>query len=199
MANKMKWVLTICLVALGVEAGAADPAAVPADCADIAPVKSKSRQSYDGSTLMTNLLLLEKQGEANFRPSYSSATSECAWEKFASAGSQVTAVYSPFEKGEHTLLYRFLVPGSGDSREILVMYDAMASLVAKKGDIFFVIENRRGNIAYYAMYRDQPTYEALKPLVVSILDGGAKPLASVHWPPGGKEPVIDAYDSDRLK
>jgi hypothetical protein len=49
------------------------------------------------------------------------------------------------------------------------------------------------------MFRDQPTLAALKPLVTSILDGSAQPLARVRWPPGAKEPVIDAYDSKRLK
>ena len=50
-----------------------------------------------------------------------------------------------------------------------------------------------------AMFRDQPTYVALKPVVSGILDGSAQPLATVRWPAGAKEPVIDAYDSKRLK
>jgi hypothetical protein len=54
-------------------------------------------------------------------------------------------------------------------------------------------------MSYYAMFRDQPTYAALKPIAVSIIDGGAQPLAAVRWPPGAKELVIDALDSKRLK
>jgi len=74
----------------------------------------------------------------------------------------------------------------------------MASFIAKK-DVFFVVEERKGSISYYAMFRDQPTYAALKPVVTGILDGSAQPLATVRWPAGAKEPVIDAYDSKRLK
>lgn len=66
-------------------------------------------------------------------------------------------------------------------------------------EVFVVVEERNGSISYYAMFRDQPTLAALKPLVTSILDGSAQPLARVRWPPGAKEPVIDAYDSKRLK
>jgi hypothetical protein len=39
----------------------------------------------------------------------------------------------------------------------------------------------------------------VKPIVTAIIDGSAKPLTTVRWPPGAKEPVIDAYDSKRLK
>ena len=40
---------------------------------------------------------------------------------------------------------------------------------------------------------------ALKPMVTSIIDGSASPLATVRWPKGAVEPVIDAYDTKRLK
>jgi hypothetical protein len=49
------------------------------------------------------------------------------------------------------------------------------------------------------MFRDQPTYAVLKPLVTSILNGSAPPLATVRWPAGAVEPVIEAYDTKRLK
>jgi hypothetical protein len=79
-----------------------------------------------------------------------------------------------------------------------VIYDGMASLMAKR-PVFFLVEERAGSISYYAMFRDQPTFVALKPLVTSILDGSAKPLATVRWPAGAKEPAMDAYDTSRLK
>jgi hypothetical protein len=169
-----------------------------ADCSGVTEIKSKSRQSFEGSTLMVNLLILEKQGEANFRPNYAKPASECVLEKFTAAGAPVSALYSPFEKGEATLHYRFVASGD-ETREIVVVYDGLAALMSKKDVIFFVIENRKGNISYYAMYRDQPAYAALKPLIVGILDGSAKPLATVQWPAGAKEPVIDVYDGKRLK
>ena len=66
-------------------------------------------------------------------------------------------------------------------------------------DVYYVVEERQGRISFYAMFRDQPTYAALKPIAVSIIDGSAKPLALVHWPPGEKESVIDTFDTKRLK
>jgi hypothetical protein len=168
------------------------------DCAGIPDIKSKSRQLFEGKTLMVSLSMLEAQGEAHFRPKYPEPASECVFERFDLAGKPVTAVYSPFEKGEQTLHYRFLGEVGGESREVVVLYDGMTSLVAKK-TVFFVIENRGGRISYYAMFREQPSYAALKPLVTSILDGSAAPLATVHWPKGEKEAVIDAYDTTRLK
>lgn len=169
------------------------------DCSGVTDIKSKSRQLFEGKTLMVTLAMLEAQGEAQFRPKYSEPASQCVFERFEIAGNPVTAIYSPFEKGEQTLHYRFLSAVGGESREVVVLYDGLTSLVAKKGLIFFVAENRGGKISYYAMYRDQPSYAALKPLVVSVLDGSAAPLATVRWPKGEKEPVIDAYDSKRLK
>jgi hypothetical protein len=185
------------LASSGVMAQSAVPTS--ADCIGVTDIKSKSRQLFEGKTLMTSLLMLEQQGEKEFKPSYSPPASECVLERFAVAAGAVTTVYSPFEKGEHTLHYRFTATNDTGTREVLVLYDGLASLMAKKGPIFFVVENRAGNISYYAMFREQPTYAALKPLIATILDGAAQPLATVRWPPGAKEPVIDAYDTKRLK
>lgn len=169
-----------------------------ADCSGATSIKSKSRSLNEMSTLMITLLTLEKQGEANFTPNYPTPPSQCALERFTAAGVPVTTVYSPLEKGDGlALLYRFVVEGT-EAREIIVVFDALASIVAKK-TVFLVIEKRKGDISFYEMYRDQPTYAVLKPLVTSIVDGSAKALATVHWPPGAKEPVIDAIDSKRLK
>jgi hypothetical protein len=199
MANQIKLAVAISMFAIALNVSAAQGASAITDCAGITDIKSKSRESSAASTLMVSLLTIEKQGEADFRPKYAAPASECVFQKFEVAGVSVSAIYTPFAKGESTLHYRFAAAGSDEPREIIVVYDALASLVAKKGEIFFVIENRKGSISYYAMYRDQPTYAVLKPVVVSILDGTAKPLATVHWPAGAKEPVIDAFDSKRLK
>lgn len=186
-------------IALGalVTAGWAQGADSVAPCAGVTDVKSKSRQWFDGSTLMVSLSALEAQGEAKFHPTYAPPASQCLFEKFDAGASPVEAIYSPFEKGEQTLHWRFTT-AAPESREILVIYEGMASLIARK-EVLFVLEERKGNISYYAMFREQPTYAALKPLVSGILDGSVAPLASVRWPPGAKEPLIDAYDSKRLK
>ena len=190
-----KFLMCMTLLAFASHSMAAD--ALP-DCTGISDVKSKSRTLNEMSTLMVTLLVLEKQGETNFTPNYPSPPSQCALEQFTAAGVSVTTVYSPFEKGGETvLLYRFVVAGA-EPREIIVVYDGLASIMAKK-TVFHVIEKRKGDISFYEMYRDQPTYAVLKPLVTGIVDGSAKALATVNWPPGAKEPVIDAIDSKRLK
>jgi hypothetical protein len=166
-------------------------------CSGVADAKSKSRQWFDGATLMVSLSSLEAQGEAKFHPTFDAPASQCLFEKFDVGASRVEAIHSPFGKGEHTLHWRFTT-SQAEAREIFVIYDAMASLIARK-DVFLVVEERDGNISYYAMFRDQPTYAALKPVITGILDGSTKPLATVRWPPGDKEPMINAYDSKRLK
>ena len=193
MNNKMIAVLT--MLVFTVNAAAADAIA---DCSGVSDIKSKSKTLHESSTLMVPLLALEKQGEANFTPAYSPPASQCVLERFDVSGTPVTAVYSPFAKGDQTLHFRFLAGLGDEAREILVVYDALASIMSKK-TVFLVVENRQGNIAYYEMYREQPSYAALKALITTILDGSAQPLAQVHWPPGAKEPVIDKFDSKRLK
>lgn len=197
MRMKLSRITSFCAVlAFVAQATAADGLA---DCQSPAATKSRSKQVFDGSTLMVSLLTLEKQGEANFRPLFPEPADACVRERFEVAGITVSAAYAGVQKGEQqTLLYRFTT-GGDDVREILVLFDAMASLMAKKGIIFTVVENRAGNISYYAMFRDEPAYATVKKLVSGILDGSEKPLATVRWPVGAKEPVIDAYDAKRLK
>jgi hypothetical protein len=171
----------------------------PADCGAVPALKSKSRLFFDGGVLMGSLLLLQAQGEAEFTPKYAKPASECVLDRFDVAGLPVVAILSPFEKGDGNLHYRFVAGGETNAREVLVIYDGVAAAMAKGGTLLKVVEDRAGVISYYAMFRDQPTYAALKPLVTGILDGSAAPLATVRWPKGEKEPVIDAYDSKRLK
>jgi hypothetical protein len=176
----------------------AEPAATVADCEGITDVKSRSRPLFESKVLMPILLMLEARGEARFHVTYARPASQCVFEKFDVAGFPVQAIYAPLEKApDPTLHWRFLV-GGAEPREILVLYDGTAAALAEK-NVFYVVEERQGKISYYAMFRDQPTFAVLKPIAVSIVDGSAKPLALVHWPPGAKESVIDTYDSKRLK
>jgi hypothetical protein len=164
-------------------------------CGDLP--KSKSRQIFESKALMPSLLVLEGRGEQKFHLSYAAPATQCLAAKFPAAGGEVEALNSPVEKGELTLHWLFRSAGA-EPRDILVFYDGMASLMAKK-EVFFLAEERQGNIAYYAMFRDPPTLAVLQPLVTGILEGSVTPLAKVRWPAGAKEPVIDAYDSKRLK
>jgi len=168
------------------------------DCAGVKDVESKSRPYWKSGTLMSNLLVLQGKGEAKFHLEAAPPASQCVFERFDVAGVKVESIRSPFEKSAGTtLLWRFHADGA-DARDVLVLYDGTASAMADK-EVFFVAEERKGSISYYAMFRDQPTHAALKPLVTSIFDGSAKPLATVRWPAGAVEPVIDAYDAKRLK
>lgn len=198
MNNSIKVLLVTIAFCAGPAVTAADAETI-APCAGVTEIKSKSRPLNQLGMMMVTLLILEKQGEADFRPKYAAPASACLLEKFDVAGTTVNAIYTPFEKGEQTLHYRFTTEASGEAREILVVYDGQASLTYKKGDVFQVVEKRKENISYYAMFRDQPTYAVVKPIITSIIDGSAKPLATVRWPPGAKEPVIDAFDTNRLK
>jgi len=187
----------VAMLAAG-QAGSAELAAGVSDCVGVADVTSKSRPYWKGETLMTNLLVLQGKGEAKFHLVTPPPPSQCVFEKFDVAGAAVEGIHSPFEKSsDTTLLWRFHT-GGADSRDILVVYDGTASVVADR-DVYFVAEERKGSISYYAMFRDQPTFAVLKPLVTSILNGSAPPLATVRWPAGAAEPVIDAYDTKRLK
>ncbi len=78
-----------------------------------------------------------------------------------------------------------------------MIHDAVTSLMIKK-EVFFVVEERQGKISHYTIFREQPAYAALKPLVTGILEGTVQPLSVVHWPAGAKEPEIDSFDK-RLK
>jgi hypothetical protein len=192
MKNSMICALALLVFAARVMAGDV------ADCVSVTDIKSKSKTTNESSTLMVSLLTIEKQGEANFKPDYTTPASQCVFDRFEVAGAPVVATYTPFEKGDTTLHFRFTT-GDGDAaRDIIVVYDGMASLMAKK-TVFFVVEKRAGVVSYYEMYREQPSYAALKPLVSAIVDGSAQPLAQVRWPAGAKEPVIDKFDSKRLK
>jgi len=193
-----KTMLPVLLSACALAAPAWSAGTPIADCVGVTDAKSKSRLLFEGKTLMSVLLMLEAKGEAGFHPAYAQPASKCIYENFEAAGLPVQAIYAPFDKGAApTLHWAFIVSGP-ETRELLVLYDGTASLLAKK-DVFYLVEDRDGSISWYAMFRDQPTYAALNPIVISILDGSAKPLATVHWPPGEKEPVIDAYDTSRIK
>jgi hypothetical protein len=198
VTNSIKVLLMIALCSASAGAAATETDVI-APCAGVTEIKSKSRQLNHIGTMMVTLLILEKQGEAEFRPKYAAPASACLLEKFDVAGTSVNALYTPFEKGEHTLHYRFTAQSGEEAREILVVYDGDASLTYKKGDVFQVVENRKGDISCYEMFRDQPTYGVVKAIFTSIIDGSAKPLVTVRWPPGAKEPVIDAFDTKRLK
>jgi hypothetical protein len=173
--------------------------AVPdSPCKEAPLAKGKSRQRFDATAFMVVAGELEAQGEKNFRLKYDPPAAECLVERFDVAGREMSAIYNPWEKGTQTLLYRFLAETPQETREVLVLYSGTAGLVAK-GQAFHVTETRAGVVSFYAMFKEQPTYQAAKDLATSIFSASAKPLLAVRWPEGAKEGEIVAFNSSKLK
>ena len=170
-----------------------------AACASQPLAKGKSRQRFDSTALMTVAGVLESQGEADFHIKFGAPGTECLLETFDVGTVKVRASYSAFEKGESTLLYRFVANEAPNSTEVLVIYSGLAALVANKGPVFHVSQEKDGVISWYAMYREEPTYAATRGLVNDILAGKTQPLLAVRWPKGAKEGEVVAFDSKRLK
>lgn len=174
------------------------PSIPEATCKTPPPTKGKSRQRFDLTAFMVVAGILESQGEKNFRLIYDPPNDECLIERMDLSGQEVKAIYNPWEKGTQTLLYRFVTGASSDSREVLVLYSGMVGFVAK-GYGFHVTETRNGVVSFYAMFKEEPTYQAVKGLAADILSGSAKPLLAVRWPEGAKEGEVVAFDSSKLK
>jgi len=194
----MKYLIaTLCLFVFAAHAQEA-PLLPDAPCKAAPPSKGKSRQRFDATAFMTVAGLLEAQGEKNFRLIYDAAAEACLVERFEQSGQDVNAVYNPWQKGTQTLLYKFVRTSAEETREVLVLYSSMVGLVAK-GQGFHVTETRNGVVSFYAMFKEEPTYQAAKDLASSILTDSAKPLLAVRWPPGAPEGEIVAFDSSKLK
>jgi hypothetical protein len=165
---------------------AADPMQA---CVVAPPAKGKSRQRVDLKAFMLVATELEMQGQRNFDLRYEPPNSECLVENVGLEGGEVQVVYNPWQKGEQTLLYRFAGVGE-DSREVLVLYNGRVGLLLKGGDAFHVSEARHGTVSFYAMYKEEPTYQVVKALAAEIFKGDAKPLLAVRWPEGDGEASI---------
>ncbi len=101
------------------------------------------------------------------------------------------------EKSPQTLLYRFKTVNGKQSREILVLYSGVVSLLAKPdGFYFYVAEEYEKSIRYYSMYNGEPKLEALKKVVEAALLNPYSALVATRW--AGKESEIFIYDSTRL-
>jgi hypothetical protein len=192
-------VVVVCLVAIVAPIRAQEIRPVPeAQCKVSPPAKGKSRQRFDATAFMVVAGELEAQGEKDFRLKYDSPEAECLVEYFIVADATVNGVYSPWEKGSQTLLYRFVMASPDESREVLVLYSGTAGLVTR-GHAFHVTETRAGTVSFYAMFKEEPTYQASKDLATAIFSASAKPLLAVRWPEGAKEGEVVAFDSAKLK
>lgn len=177
----------------------AEEAVAMAACTSGPSLSGEARERFDAEALIAVAGFLEGQGEANFHLEYSRPASECLVESFTVADTRVDAIYSPFEKGDSTLIYRFKVHRPAEESEILVIYSGLASLVVEDGYVVHVSEERQGVISWYAVYRDDPPYPVVKDLATKIVEGSATPLMAVRWPKGAKEGEAISFDGDRLK
>ena len=131
MNNSIKVLLVTIAFCAGPAVTAADAETI-APCAGVTEIKSKSRPLNQLGMMMVTLLILEKQGEADFRPKYAAPASACLLEKFDVAGTTVNAIYTPFEKGEQTLHYRFTTEASGKRAKFLSCMTARRRLRTRK-------------------------------------------------------------------
>jgi hypothetical protein len=189
--------LSVALFSIGVSAPAQD--ASPSVCKSYPSSNRKSSERADAVALMTVAKLVEGQGEKNFHVTYTNPRDECLVESFNATGANIVATYNPLEAGGSTLNFRFHVDRPDGDTEILVVNSGLAGLVAGKGKVIHVSEEKEGIISWYAMYREEPNYSDLKALVIAIAGGQAKPMMSVRWPSGAKEGEALAFDSKRLK
>ena len=191
--------LTLIFLSGSVASLAQESGSVVAACTTGPALKGKARERRDSVALMTVAGILESQGESDFHLKYSPPARECLVESFAVTDASIIATYNSLEKGDSTLNYRFKVDRPTDDSEILVLYSGMAGLVSGGGYVLHVSEERQGVISWYAMFKEEPPYSAVKELVTAIAQGSAAPLMAVRWPTGAKEGEIVAYDSKRLK
>lgn len=197
--KQLPTLVTLSLLLITPVSFAQETRAIPdAPCKAAPPAKGKSRQRFDGPAFMLVASELEAQGEKNFFLQYEPPAAECLVERFEVSGQEVSAIYNPWERGTQTLLYRFVAKTPEGPREVLVLYSGMVEFVMK-GQSFHVTETRGGVVSFYAMFKEQPTYQAAKEMAASIFSASAKPLLAVRWPEGAKEGEVVAFDSDKLK
>lgn len=168
-------------------------------CADVPEVNSRSRQTFEAEAFLILAATQESGGRSNFRLTYEEPLSECIIDTFELPETTVMAVYSPWQKGPQTIHYRFVADGEVNQREVLVLYSGIVGLVMNGGEYFYVAEQRDGVIAYYAMFKERPTYEAAKEVVTGVLNDKLAPLLATDWPEGSPESQAISFDAERLK
>lgn len=163
-----------------------------------AEVTSESNEVFLGVNFATLVMDQEKDGKRGFHLIYKKPKKAEFIETIPLGEFQVEIQKFTSEKGPQTLMYRFKSADRKPSREILVLYSGIVSLLAKpEGFYFYVAEEYEKSIRYYAMYNGEPTLETLKKVVQAALVNPDSALVATRW--AGKESEIFIYDSNRLK
>ena len=158
-----------------------------------------SNEVFLGKNFSMLVLDQEKDGKRGFRLTHNKPKKKNAEsvELIQLGEFQVEVQKFTFEKGPQTLLYRFKAKGGGQSREILVLYSGLVSLLAKPdGFYFYVAEEYEKSIRYYSMFNGEPKIDALKRVVEAALLHPDSALVATRW--AGKESEFFIYDSTRL-
>lgn len=165
----------------------------------VAEEKTKpAEEVFDGSNFMILVGLQEQDGKRGFHLKYDKPQKAKALETYESGGYKVDAEQFSFGKGMQTVLHRFKAKGEKEKREIVVLYSGMLGLVAGgDGYYFYVAEEYKRSIRYYAMFNAEPTFEQAKQVVDSALTNPDSALIATTWE--GKESSVFIFDSKRLQ
>jgi len=159
---------------------------------------SESNEVFLGVNFATLVMDQEKDGKRGFHLIHNKPKKAESVESIQLGEFQVEVQKFASEKGPQTLLYRFKAVNGKQSREILVLYSGIVSLLAKpEGFYFYVAEEYEKSIRYYSMYNGEPKLETLKKVVETALSNPDSALVATKW--AGKESEIFIYDSNRLK
>ena len=133
-------------------------------------------------------------GKGNLNLWYELPESSCEKDTIETNEGTARVLYSPFKKGLETILYRVILDDLPEPREIVVLYSAIVSAVRNRGDHFYIAESCGTRTNFYAMYSDQPRFDAIKPLLADILNGKATTLIAVEWSKGSDGALIVEID-----
>jgi hypothetical protein len=137
---------------------------------------------------------LEIQDKESLKLRYEVPEMICEKDGIETNAGTARVFYSPFETDLESLLYRVVIEDVPEPREIVVLYSAIVSAVRNRGNRFYIAESRGKRTNFFAMYSDQPRYDAIRPLLVDILNGKATTLIAVEWPNGSDEALIVEID-----
>ena len=167
---------------------------IEAECPDEPKLRKKPREVRDLTPWVMLVSQLEILGKGNLNLWYELPESSCEKDTIETNEGTARVLYSPFKKGLETILYRVILDDLPEPREIVVLYSAIVSAVRNRGDHFYIAESRGTRTNFYAMYSDQPRFDAIRPLLADILNGKATTLIAVEWSKGSDGALIVEID-----
>ena len=167
---------------------------VDGGCPEEPKLRKKPRQVRDLTSWVMLVSQLEIQGGGNFNLRYERPETSCEKDLIDLDHGPAMVTYSPFQTGLESLLYRIVNEDGSDVREILVLYASIVSAVRDRGNHFYIAESRGMRTNFYAMFTDQPRFDAIKQLLTDILNDKATTLIVIEWSNGTDEPLIVEID-----